>query len=304
MKKNILIALSLLLLLSGCAKPEEEIPQATNAPVETSVQTGTEEQATDAPTAAPTEDVSQEAEGETQTPNKTGSAYRLVRTTVLDGSGNESWHQEYSYDDYGREKLTEQYMEGTITYTASTVYTSDTVYETTIQRYDTTLSIRYVCDDQGRVTRQETLDEGVMIDYTEYTYDAYGNNLTLHTVTTEGEETKFDYEYAYDEAGRITLRKEFLNGELVGQLECTYDENGREASSRYTYPDGTVSYTTATTWSGSTATQVSTDGEGYDYMKLVTSYDETGNILSQEAWQDGMLLSTTEYIYEDIEIIG
>lgn len=300
MKKTILIALSLFLLLSGCGK-QEDVSGTTGAPEETSVQSGVQEQST---TPASTEDVSQEAEGETQTPQKTGTAYRLVRTTVLDENGSESWHQEYSYDDYGREKLTEQYMDGVITYSAATVYTSDTVHETTISRYDTTYSIQYTCDDQGRVTRQETLSDGVMIDCTEYTYDAYGNQLTIHTVTAEGEETKIAYEYEYDEAGRVIVRKEYLNEELVGQLECSYDENGREVSSCYTYPDGTVSYTTATAWEGSTATEVCTDGEGYDYMTLVTVYDETGNILSQEAWMDGNLMSITEYIYEDIEIIA
>ena len=83
-----------------------------------------------------------------------------------------------------------------------------------------------------------------------------------------------------------------------------YDYEGQEISSGYYYPGGTVGYTTESRWEGSTETRESRDAEGYVYMTLVMTYDETGNLLTQEAWQDGIMVSGTEYIYEAIEIIS
>lgn len=300
MKKIILITLSLLLLLSACGKPDNN-PQPTEGNVENQ-QTATESP-TAAPTAAPTEVPNEEAEGETQTPQKTETVYRLVRMTVLDEAGNESWYQEYEYDDYGREKHTAQYMDGVITYSANTSYTLGGGHVTEIQRQGTAYSIRYTCDEAGRVYYQETVENGIVTGSTSYTYDEYGNQLTLKMVQ-DGEETSFAYEYTYDADGNQLTRKEYLDGQLVGMLEMEYDSEGREASSAYYYPDGSVSYTTESRWNGSTETRESRDAEGYVYMTLVITYDETGNILTQEAWQDGIMVSCTEYIYEAIEIIS
>lgn len=297
MKKFLILSLSLLLLLSGCGKTEE-IPQTGDVPVETSVRTETEE-----PTAAPTGAPLEEAEGETQTPQKTESAYRLVRMTVLDETGGESWYQEYSYDDYGREIYTAQYTDGMITYSAITSYTADNGYVTEIQQYDISYSIRYTCDEAGRVYYQETVEDGIVTDSTAYTYDEYGNQLTLKMLQ-DGEKITFSYEYTYDAAGNQLTRKEYLDGEQVGMLEMEYDSAGREIASVYYNTDGSVSYTTESRWEGSTETRESRDAEGYTYMTQVTVCDETGNILTQETWQDGIMLSCTEYIYEDVRIIG
>lgn len=301
MKKTLLITLSLLLLLTGCGK-QEKTPQTENVPVETPGQAVTEAP-TAAPTEAPAEEPNEEAEGETQTPHKTGTAYLPVRMTVLDENGNESWYQEYSYDDYGREKQTTQYMDGYITYSATTAYTSDTEYETAIQRGGTGYSIRYTCDEAGRVVYQETVENGAVTEYTEYTYDDHGNQLTARMVYG-GDETDFSYEYTYDGSGNQLSRKEYQNGELAGWLEMEYDAGGREISSVRYYPDGSISDETSVTWSGSTETRESRDVDGYVYMTLVTTYDETGNILTQETWQDGIMVSCTEYTYEVTPIIG
>lgn len=299
MKKILPIMLSLLFLLCACGKTEE-VPQPTE-PEAAVIQTSPAE--TEATEPEATEDPAQEAEGETQTPSKTDAVYRLVRLTVLDDAGSESWHQEYSYDDYGREKQTVQYMDGVITYSASTAYTSATEYETTIERGDTKYSIGYTCDEAGRVIRQETIQDGTVTESSAYTYDDHGNQLTAQMVYGE-DEMNFSYEYTYDGNGNQLTRKEYQDGEQVGYLEMTYDEKGRESASVYYFPDGSVNYSTKSTWEGSTETRISYDSEGNAYMTLVTTYDETGNILSQETWQEGVLVSSTEYTYELIEIIA
>lgn len=297
MKKILPIMLSLLFLLCACGRTEE-VPQPTEPEV---IQTSPAE--TEATEPEVTEDPSQEAEGETQTPGKTGSVYRLVRLTALDGTGSESWHQEYIYDDYGREIQTAQYMDGVITYSYTRTYTSGTEYSAISESGGDLSTIRCTLDDAGRALYRELSQDGAIVEISEFSYDQHGNQLSVRTVY-DGDESVYAYEYTYDADGNMLSRQEYLNGEAVGRLDMEYDAQGREIASAYSYPDDTPGYCTESTWEGSTETRISYDSEGNAYMTLITTYDETGNILSQETWQEGELISCTEYTYELIEIIA
>lgn len=299
MKKILLIVLSLLFLLSGCGKVEEP---AAPAPTEAEV-IQTAPAATEAAVPGETESPAEEAEGETETPHKTGTAYRLVRMTALDGSGNESWHQEYFYDDYGREKLTQQYTDGEITSSTSVTYTDsgrELVYTYPEGR---TMTVRETWDEQGNLILWECIEDGAVEYYMEYTYNDRGWLLSHTTVYThEGSPLRCTYEY--DDRGNQILVREYTGEELMGETRREYDENNRKTRAVYSDTHSDWGFTYEYTWSGSTETAVQLDSDGSQVMKTVTVYDETGNILSHETWQEGSLVSRTEYTYENIEIIA
>ena len=300
MKKILFIVLSLLFLLCACSKQEQTTP-ATEPEAEV-IQTAPAD-VTEATEPEATEAIGEEAEGETQTPNKTGTAYRLVRMTVLDENGSESWHQEYFYDDHGREKRTEQYTDGVITSSTAVTYTDSGRELLYTYPEGRTMTVRETWDDQGNLTLWECIEDGAVEYYTEYTYNEKGWLLGYTTVYTQ-EGSPLSGTYEYDDRGNQILVREYTGDELMGETRREFDENNRRTKAVYSDALSDWGFSYQYTWSGNTETAIQYDSDGTETMKTVTAYDETGNILSQETWQDGVMVSCTEYTYENIEIIA
>lgn len=300
MKKYLILTLTLLFLLCACGKQEQTTPatEPESEVIQTAPDTvpeATEPEVTEAP--------GQEAEGETQTPGKTGTAYRLVRMTALDESGNENWHQEYTYDDYGREKLTEQYTDGVITSSTTITYTDSGRELLYTYPEGRTMTVRETWDAQGNLVLWECIEDGAVEYYTEYTYNDQGWLLSYITVYTQ-EGSTMSCTYEYDDRGNQILVCEYTGDELMGKTQREFDENNRRTKAVYSDALSDWGFTYEYTWEGNTETAVQFDSDGAETMKTVTAYDETGNILSQETWQEGVMVSCTEYTYENIEIIA
>lgn len=282
MKKFLMILLVLSLLLCGCNQTEEP---------ETVPPTGDDAIIQDV--TGPEAEVDPEDLTE---PVATEKVTRLTRTSVLNDKGEEILYREYVYDEYGRQSEYWEYTDGEVTSFSTTVWLSEMGCETVSHFGENTSTVHCDYDEQGNLLRQEYPEDGR---YTDYTYDEFGHVLTV--VTSDG--SAFRYEYTYDEGGRILVQKEYLGDDLVGRLEMEYDENGREVATAYFYPDGSINYTTMTTYAGDTETRTSFRADGTAYLTQITVTDVQGNILSRETWQGDEMVSRTEYTYEEIEII-
>ena len=287
MKKLIIFLLSLLILLCGCGK--EEMP--TEPPVQE-----TEEiiEVTGPEAILDPEDMTE--------PLPTEFVLRLVRKTALTGSGQESWHEEYHYDDYGREKLTEEYMEGAVICSTSVTYTDsgrELLYSYPEGR---TVTVREELDEAGNLLSREFIEDGEVEYRTDYTYDDQGRLLSYTTVYTyEGSPLSCTYEY--DDRGNQVMVYEYTGDELMGKTQREFDDQGRKTKAVYTDMLSDWGYTYVYTWEGTTETAVQYDSDGAESRKTITTYDESGNILVQETWQEDVMVSRLEYTYEEIEII-
>lgn len=288
MKKITLIALSLLILLCGCvreATPTEPPIQETEEIVEV---TGPE-------AILDPEDMTE--------PVPTEMVLRLVRKTALTAGGNESWHQEYHYDDYGREKLTEEYMDGEVVCSTSVTYTESGRELLYTYPEGRTVTVLETWDGSGNLLTREFIEEGEVEYRTDYTYDEQGRLLSYTTVYTyEGSPLSCTYEY--DDQGNQYLVYEYTGEELMGKTEREFDDQGRKVKAVYTDMLSDWGYTYVYTWEGNTETAIQYESDGTESRKTVTTYDESGNILTQETWQGDDMVSRVEYTYEEIEIIA
>ena len=296
MKK--LIALGLCtLLLCGCGKTEqvpETVPAETAAPTDYVEETAGEELSEPEAIMDP-EDITE--------PVETEKVLLLDSTSVYDDKGKELIYREYHYDDYGRETECWEYSDGEVMSFYLTDWTSANEAEITYSYYEDGVLIRMVYDEAGRPIQNDRIDHGVVTSSTTHAYDDHGNIARTQSIYGDYAAV-YRYEYTYDDQGKPLVRKEFLGEELMGWLEMTYDSQGREVSSVYYYPDGSVNYPTTSTFDGLTETRVSADADGNAYLTQITTVDEMGNVLVRETWQGGEMVSRTENVYVEVEIIA
>lgn len=298
MKKAISILLILMLLLTACGG--ETGSQTTEVPTEATLPGSGET----VPATEATAD--QGPEGVTDPPGDTVTVHVLTRMAQLDETGSQRWHREYEYDHLGRKAAESEYdSTGSLTYrqvftydeaglcTASELHQGDAPVVTTT----------YVYDDLGRVVRQQSLEEGVVISTDEITYDEYGNQLTYKMYF--GDELVYDWSYicSYDENGNLLTREEYSGGELVFTVECRYDSLGRPSETLTYRADGTLENRSTFAWEGTTEIRAYYDREDNLYLTSVTTYDDRGNVTFQENQYSGGTVTMTEYTYEPIEIL-
>lgn len=311
MKKILILLLILSLLLCGCGKEEtpEPAPEQTG---ETPTQNEEAAPETALETAA-AETVSEETETVDDGPegivdeNDTDPIYRLTRKTALNEDGAELWHMEYDYDETGFVKEVREISAAgqLLRQEVNTPGENGLCEKTEVYEYGAlSQTVVNTYDGEGRlVSRRTETADGEVCEET-WTYDEKGNELSFQSGIAGVEELLNDwsYVYSYREDGTVATREEYFAGELTGKMENHYDESGRISESVYYGADGSLSYSTVTTWEGSTETITEFNAEDVAYMVTVTTYDAEGNLIRQEVQQDGTVISCVECSYEPFEV--
>lgn len=237
---------------------------------------------------------------------ETVTVYKVVTMTMRDAGGNVVLHREYSYDETGF--CTEEYEEtaaGELHFRR--VNTPDgrgNIASSEISEFGgRNYEIRYTYDSADRVIREETWQEGVRVDYTEYTYDEHDNFLTLKQYYEDELMMDYTFRYSYDGSGNPLTVEEALFGQLICRMEYTYDEQGRELSCVSYMDSGEIQTRTESSWDGLTETREYFSGEEtVSYMTNISTYDESGNKIFEEIRSGGEVSSLTEYVYEPFEV--
>lgn len=290
MKRFLIIILALALLLCGCGKERNEAPEALENPTA----------APTVPATAGDEEIPEGQEAVTAPAKQTETVYRAVRMSLQDSSGNEIGCETYTYDTLGRCTGSQEFdAAGNLTASTVTVYAENGDYETTYSSGGSDYTVRYTCDEAGNVIKDETVENGEVVDYNLRSFDQYGNQLKLETSFGT-----FLYEYTYDDSGNVLKRLEYQEEELMGWLEMTYDDQGRASASVYYDPSGEASYSTTVQWEGNTETRTYRDSDGSAYLVVIETYDDLGNTRFRETWQGDVVISRVEYTYEPVEIFA
>lgn len=113
------------------------------------------------------------------------------------------------------------------------------------------------------------------------------------------------YEHTYNEAGHILSTKEYYFGELFCESEYTYISEDEYYTSKDTtyWEDGTKEYCEYDTF-GSPVVDIiyDTDGQVLYNGRYAYTYDDNGNVLVQENYEDDVLVSKYEYaVYEEAD---
>lgn len=136
--------------------------------------------------------------------------------------------------------------------------------------------VKYSYDDQDFLVRadHECLENGAwQTDYTDvYENDAYGNVLTQTTQYADGSQWQLSYTYEYDENGRWTRRDQVNTGFPMWSTR-EYTGEGH-ACTEYLYYSG-------------------------EKLRMVSTYDEAGNLLREQDIDNGEESGFREYTYDD-----
>ena len=241
----------------------------------------------------------------------------------------------YTYNDEGLAIYGERHQDGSLFSTTSWEYDEfgNPVTITTeengivqISEYKNTL------DKEGHILRQEMYLNDMLTSVDVYTYDEKGNELTheynffaeieemsdwrkyTKTYNCKGELTQqtlhwnFNEEYIiWDYEDGLNVRQTSYESEtdkIVEYWVYTYDEKGNELrKSRYDGADN-LSYYTEYTWddTGRVQTEMNYNADGAPRNHFdVFTYDEYGNQIMQERYQDGEVYWRISYVYEQLK---
>ena len=241
----------------------------------------------------------------------------------------------YSHNEDGLAVYSERYQDGSLVTTTSWEYDEfGNPVKITTEGNDTVEISEYknTLDKEGHILRQEMYQNGTLTSVDVYTYDEKGNELTheykfvseieeisdwrkyTKTYNCKGELTQqtlhwnFNEEYIiWDYEDGLNVRQTSYESEtdkIVEYWVYTYDEKGNELrKSRYDGEDN-LSYYTEYTWddTGRVQTEMSYNGDGTSRNHFdVFTYDEYGNQIMQERYQDGEVYWRISYVYEQLK---
>jgi len=282
----LLCAATLCISLCACSSDPSSPTDATSSTNSTS---GTTAVTKPGQTTAPTQP---------QIPTKTV----YVRTSYTNKSDTMDARTEYVYDE--NDLLTEviQYSGTTLTKRYAVTCDENGNYTQWDSESDSeTLSAHYFWDEEGRNLGNAQYLNDVLQYSTTYTWT---NGLLTDTVSSMPEqslETRLQYTYNSE---NVRVRSDyFVNNSLQRYGIYSTDDQGRVASVSFYLPDGTAYYTTSYIYGTLIETQVTQSADGIVTQKIVTTYDEHGNLLTSQTY-DGKntLLSTETYTWKAITV--
>lgn len=171
---------------------------------------------------------------------------------------------------------------------------------------------RVECDENGNYIKW-TSDNSV----TEYTYDDDGHSLGVSLYINDElvSSTAYTWEgdlrtsvttqmvtqgmtqrllMTYDSSGRLLRQDTYSADTLSNYAIFTTGEDGRVSAMAVYQPDGTLLYTNTYTWEGTKETVLSTLPDGTVNQTAVLTYDEHGNLLTQEIYDSTQALISKE----------
>lgn len=241
----------------------------------------------------------------------------------------------FTYNEDGLAIYGERHQDGSLLSTTSWEYDEfGNPVKITTEENDTVEISEYknTLDQDGRILRQEMYQNGTLTSADVYTYDEKGNELTheynwyseneemsdwrkyTKTYNRMGELTQqtlhwnFNDEYIiWDYEDELCVRQTTYEAEtdkIVEYWLYTYDEKGNEIKqSRYDAADNLEFYTEYTwddTGRAQTKKNYNADGTPRNHFDVFT-YDEYGNQIMQERYQDGEVYWRISYVYEQLK---
>ena len=289
MKRMLPLILTLLLLLSACGEkePVESTPeiQEPQPSVTETVNTG---------------------EGEGILDPTTEIRYLIVKKIVTNDAGQELWGTDYSYDDTGFCTAEREYS-NIGSPAASRINTPDALGRigTSVftEQDGSQYTVTYTYDDRDRCIREDVRHENGTEEYTEYTYNEWGQYLTLKQYIDGELAVDYSFSYTYDGAGRQMSLDEYIFGDLLHHTAFEYDAEGREIGTVTSLVNGEIQSRTKSEWDGLTETRYFYSGQEQEpFMVSVFTYDDNGNVVFEETRQGDLVLNRAEYIYEPFEV--
>ena len=291
MRKTILLFVSLLLILCGCATAKEPEPKFIEI-------ARTHEYLDDG--------IVTETDHYSYTYNDAG----IIISSEHHQNGLLLSNESYEYDEFGA-------LVKIITESNDTVESTEFKY-------------KYTVDEEGRILRREEYRNGEVCFVHEFTYDKKGNELTQEQTSFSKNEDPYWRKYTkeYNRKGELireTLHWNFNEKYIVWDYEderCirqtvyaedtdkiveyyvnTYDEKGNLIrESQYDAADNLKCYTEYTwdeTGRVQTRKDYSADGTLQSDFDVLT-FDEYGNEIMHERYSDGELYWKTYHIYEQL----
>ncbi|MBR4027113.1 MAG: hypothetical protein IKJ01_06095 [Lachnospiraceae bacterium] len=212
---------------------------------------------------------------------------------------------EYKYDKDGKQiEKTENYTDGRM-YTIKTEYDAngnsiskfvskdgivDSIEKRVYNADGSSVISKYSCDESILLTQDELDKEGHTIKSVntqsdseiKYEYDTYDNVKKIETIAGDISSVT-TYEYQYENNVPINA-KMFLDGKQEGDIEYTYDENGKLVS--------VISYNLYK----EDGTTVAEGEKGMETNRTEITYDANGNMVSKKESTMGIVLHEMEYI--------
>lgn len=267
MKKALVLICSLLILLSGCAKEE-----------------------------------------------KTENPYRLKTYTTessIAGIPQSSIRCDYFYDENGRICQWDSYWKGELHRSEYPEYDEyGNIIRSTITNSDGTQTVEehaLTLDDQHRILRDEVYVGDSCQEISEYAYDKDGNQtiqtLVRYPKTNEDPSITCHIDKTYDGSGNLLRESIQWNQKSPTRTEYSYIDGKLDKISNYDEHNRLTDYTQyAYDETGLTVTLTTHAADGTVEETVVNTYDEYGNLLTNESRNESMDRSgKIIYTYELIE---
>lgn len=163
------------------------------------------------------------------------------------------------------------------------------------------LSIRYAYDDQGKQLGSSQYHNGELMSQTLYTWANGVHTEILAVMPAQNRETRT--QYTYNSQGIRVREDHLVNNVLQRYGIYTADEEGRVASISFYQADGSIHSTVSYSYDGLTETQTTTNPYGQIQQKVITTYDEHGNLLEKQTYdQENNLISTVTHTWMAITV--
>jgi len=293
MRKPVLLMVVLLILLTGCFTKEEAVPTFI----------------------------------------MTENNQEFLEDGVIIGTDNHT----YTYNEDGLVIYSERHQDGSLFSTTTWEYDdfgNPIKITTEANDFVEILEYKNTLDKDGRILRQETYSNGDLLSLDEYFYDGSGNELTHeYNFFSENEEVSdwrmytksynwkgeltqqtlhwnFNDEYIiWDYENELCVRQtSYENGteKIIEYWINTYDEKGNQIQESRYDAENNLEFRTEYTWddTGKVQTKMNYDADGTPRNHFdVFTYDEYGNQIMQERYQDGEVYWRISYAYEMLETV-